>query len=75
MSLEPKDDTKPNDGWTEFTHKGQRWEFDADQLASWNEVDEVFEFYDYHKLVNPTVKSVTRFIESRNLEHDDSPAP
>lgn len=75
MSQEPTTDSPKNDGWVEFTHKGKRWEFDADQLAEWNDVDQVFEFSDYHKLTNPTVKSVIRFIEGRNLAHDDSPMP
>lgn len=51
-------------GWIEFSHAGERWMFDADQLASWDEEDGDFHFYAYHGLVNPTVESVIRFIES-----------
>lgn len=52
-------------GWIEFSHAGKRWSFDDDQLAAWDEEEGDFHFYDYHGLVNPTIETVTRFIESR----------
>lgn len=50
------------DGWTEFSYGGKRWQFDADQLALWD--DELgFSFQDYHLLLEPTIESVTAFIQ------------
>jgi Fic family protein len=51
------------DGWKEFTHDGQRWSFDADSLAVWDEEEDHFEFYLHHELTNPTVETVIQFIE------------
>lgn len=56
--------TVNDDGWTDFTHDGQRWSFDADQLAQWAEDDEFFEFHSNHGLVDPTVESVALFIDN-----------
>lgn len=50
-------------GWLEFSHDGQRWAFDSDQLAEWEEDEEEFHFRVYHGLVAPTVESVARFID------------
>lgn len=47
----------------DFTHNGKRWSFDDDQLAVWNEVDGYFEFLSFHWIVDPTVESVSRFID------------
>lgn len=50
-------------GWFEFSHDGTRWAFDADQLARWDEDEKDFHFLMFHGLNDPTVESVTRFIE------------
>ncbi len=50
-------------GWLEFSHGGTRWAFDADQLAEWDDDDEDFQFLAFHGLADPTIESVTRFIE------------
>lgn len=59
-----------DDGWTDFTHDGQRWSFDADQLAQWVEEEEegFFEFHSYHGLVGPTVESVVLFIDNLKIQ-------
>ena len=51
-----------NDGWIEFEHNGQRWSFDADQLALWDEEEQSFQFFAFHNQSQPTVESVTNFI-------------
>jgi len=56
--------TENDDGWTEFEHDGQRWSFDADQLAQWIEEDEDYDFFAYHGLAEPTVESVSQFIDN-----------
>jgi len=58
------DITSNDDGWTHFTQNGQRWSFNADELAQWVEEDEFFEFHSYHGLVDPTVESVAMFIDN-----------
>ncbi|MFJ7794640.1 hypothetical protein [Pseudomonas sp. NPDC096950] len=50
-------------GWLEFSHGGTRWAFDADQLAEWDDDEGDFQFLVFHGLDDPTVESVTRFIE------------
>ncbi|MEZ1440937.1 MULTISPECIES: hypothetical protein [Pseudomonas] len=50
------------DGWTEFSYGGKRWSFDSDQLALWDE-ELGFSFLDYHLLIEPTIESVTAFIQ------------
>lgn len=54
------------DDWTELTHAGERWSFDADQLAIWDEEEEYYEFYLNHELTNPTVDTVKQFIDETN---------
>jgi hypothetical protein len=50
-------------GYVELSHGGKRWSFDADELAEWEEgEDEGFHFLTRHGLANPTVESITRFI-------------
>lgn len=49
--------------WSEFNHNGQRWSFDSDELALWNEDEEQFEFYNFHGLEEPSVEAVVAFIE------------
>jgi hypothetical protein len=49
-------------GYVELSHDGKRWSFDTDQLAEWDEDEEEFHFRGYHGLTDPTVESVTRFI-------------
>lgn len=56
-------ETQANDGWTDFSYGGNRWSFDSDQLAQWDEELGYFEFLDYHLLINPTIESVTAFIQ------------
>lgn len=51
-----------SDGWIEFFHRGQRWSFDADQLAQWDEEEQEFHFHSYHWIADPTVDSVIGFI-------------
>lgn len=60
MSKEP--DSPMNDGWTDFTHAGQRWSFNEDELAQ-QEEDGGFHFLKYHGLAQPTVESVSRVID------------
>lgn len=51
-------------GYVELSHRGKRWSFDTDSLAEWEEDEEEgFHFRAHHGLVNPTVESVTRFID------------
>lgn len=51
-------------GYVELSHGGKRWSFDSDELAEWEEgEDEGFHFVAQHGLANPTVESVTRFID------------
>ncbi|OAS27582.1 hypothetical protein AYO08_21920 [Pseudomonas putida] len=52
-----------SDGWTEFSHGGKRWSFDSDQLALWEQEFDGFHFLACHKLVKPTIESVTDFIK------------
>ncbi|WP_338924532.1 hypothetical protein V0M98_33495 (plasmid) [Pseudomonas silesiensis] len=57
---------KDADGWTELTHNGQRWSYDGDQLAEWDQEEEGFMFHSYHALANPTEDAVIAYIESLN---------
>lgn len=51
-------------GCVELTHNGKRWSFDSDELAEWEEGDEEgFHFRAYHRLADPTVESISRFID------------
>lgn len=51
-------------GYVDLSHGGKRWSFDADNLAEWEEgEDGGFHFRAHHGLANPTVESVTRFID------------
>lgn len=50
-------------GWTEFSHNGRRWLFDADQLAEWDEDEKVFMFHSFHRLAAPTIESLIAYIE------------
>lgn len=51
-------------GHVELTHKGKRWSFDSGELAEWEEGDEEgFHFRVYHWIVDPTVESMSRFID------------
>jgi hypothetical protein len=54
-----------NDGWKEFSHDGRRWQFDADQLAEWDEEDEAFFFHSYHQLAEPTPETLGALIDMR----------
>lgn len=58
------DAEKLAEGWTDFSHDGQRWSFDAAQLAQWDEDEEEFHFFSYHGLAQPTEDSVIAYIES-----------
>ncbi|MBM5458741.1 hypothetical protein H8F21_14330 [Pseudomonas sp. P66] len=51
------------DGWTNITHAGERWSFDADQLDEWDEEEQGFHFLTYHRLSEPTIEAVRRFID------------
>jgi hypothetical protein len=51
--------------WTEFTHGGNRWSFDGDELALWDEEDGGFQFHAYHGLNEPTEADVIAFIEQQ----------
>lgn len=57
-------DEKGAEGWTDFSHDGQRWSFDAAQLAQWDEDEEEFHFFSYHGLTEPTEAAVIAYIES-----------
>jgi hypothetical protein len=46
-----------------FSHGGELWSFDEDQLAIWYEDEAEFHFHSYHCLSEPTVESVIGFIE------------
>jgi hypothetical protein len=50
-------------GYVELSHCGKRWSFDSDELAEWEEDEEGFHFRANHGLTDPTVESVTRFID------------
>jgi len=50
-------------GYVEFTHGGKRWSFDTDELAEWEEEEEEFHFRVNHGLADPTIESVSRFID------------
>lgn len=50
-------------GWIEFLHGTQRWSFDGDQLATWDEEEQAIHFHAYHSLTEPTVESVIEFID------------
>lgn len=65
MSNEHADNTA--DGWTEFTHAGERWSFDADSLCLWDEEDQHFEFRIHHELAEPTVDALIQVIEQRQI--------
>jgi len=54
-----------DDGWKEFSHDGRRWQFDADQLAEWDEEDEAFFFHSYHQLADPTPEALSALIDKR----------
>lgn len=51
--------------YTSFSHGGELWSFDADQLALWYEEESEFHFYSYHYLSDPTIESVIAFIEQQ----------
>lgn len=51
------------DKWQEFDHAGQRWAFNSDELAQLDDEDGLFHFSAYHRLAEPTVESVTAFID------------
>jgi hypothetical protein len=59
----PKDAEKAAVGWTDFSHDGQRWSFDATQLAQWDEDEEEFHFFSYHGLTEPTEDTVISYIQ------------
>ena len=51
-------------GYVELTHNGKRWAFDSDELAEWEEGDEEgFHFRVNHELADPTVETMSRFID------------
>lgn len=52
-------------GYVELSHGGKRWSFDTAELAEWEEVEdeEGFHFRANHGFSDPTVESVTRFID------------
>lgn len=52
-----------DDEWQEFEHAGQRWSFDSDQLARWDEAEGHFEFLAFHGLAEPTVESLIHSID------------
>jgi hypothetical protein len=56
-------DEKGAEGWTDFSHDGQRWSFDAAQLAQWDEDEEDFHFFSYHGLTEPTEAAVIAYID------------
>ena len=53
-----------NEVQQEFDHAGQRWSFNGDELAVLDEEEGCFHSVAYHRLTNPTVGSVTAFIDS-----------
>lgn len=48
----------------EFDHAGQRWSFNGDEVAMLDDEDGRFHFAAYHGLSQPTVESVTAFIDA-----------
>ena len=57
-------ETATQDDWQEFEHGGQRWSFNADELAQLDVEDGFFHFVNYHRLSKPTVEGVAAFIDS-----------
>lgn len=60
----PTAEIAPVNEWKEFNHAGQRWAFSEDELAQWDDEEGEFHFTAYHELTEPTVDTVTAFIES-----------
>lgn len=51
-------------GYVELSHAGKRWSFNSDSLAEWDEEDdEGFHFRLFHGVIDPTVESMSRFID------------
>jgi hypothetical protein len=53
------------DSWAYFSHNGQRWTFDADQLALWDDEEEDYHFHSYHGLAEPNVESLIKLIDEK----------
>lgn len=53
-------------GYVEISHAGERWSFDGDELSVWDEEVEGFHFLTAHPFADPTVESVTQFIDQLN---------
>lgn len=53
-------------GYVEILHAGERWSFDGGELSMWDEEVEGFHFLTSHPLADPTVESVTQFIDQLN---------
>jgi len=47
----------------EFQHAGQRWSFNADEIAVFEVEDDCFHFAAYHRLPHPTIESITAYID------------
>ena len=53
--------------WIEFSHDGQRWSFDADELAQWDVDDETFHFHSFHGIAEPTMESMLNVINRKQV--------
>lgn len=54
---------KVADSWTDFTYDGDRWSFNADELARWDE-ELGWDFHSFHGLTEPTEASIIEYLKS-----------
>lgn len=62
---ESDSESQESDDWTEFTYGDKRWSFDSDHLAFWDEELDGFHFLAYHWLDEPSIESMTAFIQRK----------
>ncbi|MCX2694482.1 hypothetical protein OO256_26765 [Pseudomonas sp. DCB_CB] len=64
VAIVERSDSQVSLGWIEFSHAGEHWSFDADQLARWDQAEDDFHFLAFHGLSHPTVEAMVQFVEA-----------
>ena len=54
-------------GWVEMTYRDKRWCFSEDEIAIYDDEDQLVAFYCYHYIPSPSIQAVTTLIDQMSL--------